>query len=68
MIPIHTDVGTVRPMGHQQEEGGLVWRNVGRAVLQDFCLTETLAQLRDHVEGLTLDITDIRIDELPMRL
>ena len=29
---------------------------------------ETLAELQDHIEGLTLGIPDVRIKELPMRL
>ena len=27
-----------------------------------------LAELQDHIEGLTLGIPDVRIEELPMRL
>jgi len=55
-------------MGHQEEAGGPAWRNVGRVVLQYLDLTETLTELQDHVEGLTLGILDIWIEELPMRL
>jgi len=65
---MHVDVGTVRPIGHEQEAGQLVRRNVRRAVLQDLDLTKTLIELQDHIEGLTLGILDIRIEELPMRL
>ena len=61
-------VGTVRPVGHQQGVSGLARRNIGRAVLQDLDLAETLAELQDHVEGLTLGILNVRIKELPMRL
>ena len=42
---MHIYVGIVRPMGHQQEVGGLAPRNVGRVVLQDLDLTETLAEM-----------------------
>lgn len=51
---MHADVGTIRPMGHQQGAGGLAQRNIGRAVLQDLDLAETLAESQDHKEGLTL--------------
>ena len=65
---MRTDVSTVRPMRHEQEAGGSAQINVGRAVLQDLDLVETLAELQDHVERLTLCILDIQIQELPMRL
>lgn len=57
---MHADVGIVRPMRHQQEASGPVRRNIGRAVLQDLDLAKTLAELKDHVEGLTLGILDVR--------
>lgn len=62
------DVGTVRPMGYQQEAGEPEGRNVGRAVLQDLYLIEALAELQHHIEGLILGISDVRIEQLPMRL
>lgn len=42
---MHENFGTVQPMRHQQEAGGPTWRNVGRAVLQDLDLAETLVEL-----------------------
>ena len=45
-----------------------MWRNVERAVLQDLDLIETLTKLLDHIEGLTLGIPNVRIEELLMRL
>lgn len=56
---MHAYVSTVLPIRHQQEAGGPMRRNVGRAVLQDFDLAETLVELQDHVEGLTLGILDV---------
>ena len=41
---------------------------VGRAILRDLDVAETLAALQEHVEGLTLGIPDVRTDELPLRL
>ena len=46
----------------------LAERAVGRAVLQDLDMTETLYELRQHIEGLNFRILDFRIKELPMRL
>ena len=60
---MHIDVGTVRLMGHQQEAGEPARRNVGRVVLQDLDMVETLVGLQDHIEGLTLGIPDIQIEE-----
>lgn len=51
-----------------QEVDALVQRAIGRAVLRDLGIEETLAQLQDHIEGLTLGIPDVWIEELPMRL
>ena len=65
---MYTDVGTIRPMGHQQEVGEPEGRNVGREVIQDLDLIKTLVELQHHVEGLTLGIPDVWIKELPMRL
>lgn len=48
--------------------GGLAQRPIGRVVLQDLDLAETLAELQDHIEGLTLGILDVWIEEFPMRL
>ena len=41
---------------------------VGRAILHDLDVFETLAVLQDQIEGLTLGISDVRTDELPLRL
>ena len=41
---------------------------VGRAVLCDLDVANTLAVLQDQIEGLTLSIPDVRTDELPLRL
>ena len=65
---MHTDVGTIQPVVCQQVAGGPAQRNIKRVVLQDLDLAETLAEVHDHIERLTLGIPDIRIDGLPMRL
>ena len=41
---------------------------VGRVVLRDLDVAETLAALQDQIKGLTLGIPDVRTDELPLRL
>jgi len=41
---------------------------VGRAILRNLDVAETLSALQDHVEGPTLGIPDVRTDELPLRL
>ena len=41
---------------------------VGRAILRDFNVAETLSTLQDQIEGLTLGIPDVRTDELPLML
>ena len=41
---------------------------VGRAILRDLDVAETLTALQDQFEGLTLGIPDVRTDELPLRL
>ena len=66
---MYTDVGRVRPMG-QPEQGAdePTEKAVRREVLLDLDMTETLAELQQHVEGLTLGIPHFQIKELPMRL
>ena len=41
---------------------------VGRAVLRDLDIAETLEVLQDQIEDLTLCIQDVRTDDLPLRL
>jgi len=65
---MHVDVGLVRPMGHQGEVGGLSQRSIGREILRYLDLAETLVELQDHVEGLTLGIPDVQIEESRMQL
>ena len=59
----------VQPVG-EPEHGvdELAERVFGREVLQDLDISETLAELRHHIEGLTFGIPDFWIKELPMRL
>lgn len=65
---MYADIGPIRPMARPREVDAPVERVVGRVVLSDLDIAETMAQLQDHVEGLTLGIPDVQIDELPMRL
>ena len=46
----------------------LVGEAIGRAILSDLNISETLAVLQDQIEGLTLGIQDVRTNELPLRL
>eukprot|EP00253_Pinus_taeda_P005949 PITA_05949 len=41
---------------------------VGRVVLHDLDIAETLVVLQDQITGLTVSIQDVRTDELPLRL
>jgi len=63
------DIGPVRPVAHPRASaatpGGEV---VGRAILRDLNVAETLSALQDQIEGLTLGIPDVRTDELPLML
>jgi len=63
------DVGPVRPVAHPRVPvvvpGG---EATGRAILRDLNVAETLSALQDQIEGLTLGIPDVRIDELPLML
>ena len=43
-------------------------RAIGRAVLQDLDMAETLGELQEHIEGLTFRILDYWIEELPIQL
>ena len=46
----------------------LAERAIEREVLHDLDMTETLAELQQHMEGLTLGIPNFRFKELPMRI
>ena len=65
---MYADIGPVRPVARPREEDAPADEVVGRAVLRDLDIAETLAQLQDQIEGLTLGILDVWIAELPMRL
>ena len=66
---MYIDVGRIRPVGRpEQETDEPTERTIGREVLQDLYLDDTLTELQQHVEGLTLGIPDVRIEELPKRL
>ena len=63
------DIGTVRPATHPRATTDVpVGEAVGRAVLHDLDIAETLAMLQDQIEGLTLVIQDVRTNKLPLRL
>ena len=50
----------------EREADVIAERAIGRVVLQDLDMAETLAELRQHIEGLTFGLPDCRIEELPM--
>ena len=63
------DVGPVRPVVCLRVPAATpAGEAVGRAILRDLDVVETLSALQDQVEGLTLGIPDVRTDELPLRL
>lgn len=64
---MHIDIKPVQPMGDPRDVAGPAQRPVGRAFLRDLDLAKTLAELQDHIKGLTLGILDVQIEELPMK-
>ena len=65
----HVDVGLVRPVVCLRVLAATpAGEAMGRAILRDLDVAETLSTLQDQVEGLTLSIPDVRTDELPLRL
>ena len=66
---MYADVGRVQLVVQPaQRANELVERAVRRETLQDLDMAETLAEIQQHIEGLTLGILDFQIEELPMRL
>lgn len=65
---MYIDIGPIQPMEGLRDVAGPAQRPIGRAILRDLDLVETLAELQKHIEGLTLGIPDIQIEELPMQL
>ena len=66
---MHADVGPVCPAVRPRVPAAApAGEAPGRAILHDLDLAETLTAMQEHVEGLTLGIQDVRIDELPLRL
>ena len=66
---MHADVGLVRPAVRPRAPvAALAGKAPGRVILRDLDLAETLAAVQEQVEGLTLGIPDVRIDELPLWL
>ena len=63
------DVGHVRPVACLRVPAIVpAGEAVGRAILHDLNVAETLSALQDQIEGLTLGIPDVRNDELPLML
>lgn len=65
----YADIGPVRPAAHLR--GAVVVpveEVIGRAILRDLDVSETLAVLQEQIEGLTLGIPNVRTNELPLRL
>ena len=55
---MYADVGRVRPVGQpEQRVEEPMERVVRREVLWDLDMTNTLAKLQQHIEGLTLGIS-----------
>jgi len=66
---VHADVGPVRPVVRARAlVPAPVGETPGRVILRDLDVAETLAAVQEQVEGLTLGIPDVRIDELPLQL
>ena len=66
---MHADVGPVRPAVRERAPvPAPVGETPGRVILRDLDVAETLAAVQEQVEGLTLGIPDVRIDELPLQL
>ncbi|CAA3004317.1 Hypothetical predicted protein [Olea europaea subsp. europaea] len=65
----HADVGPVRPVARPRVPDVVpTGEAAGRAILRDLNEAETISALQDQIEGLTLGIPDVRIDELPLML
>ena len=65
----HADAGPIQPAVRLRVPAAArVEEAVGRAILRNVDVAETLSALQDQVEGLTLGIPDVRTDELPLRL
>ena len=65
----HADVGPIRPVVLLRVSAAApAGEVVGRAILRDLDVAETLSTLQDRVEGLTPGIPDVRTNELPLRL
>jgi len=65
----HADVGLVWLVVHLRVPAAApAGEAVGRAILRDLDVAETLLALQDQVKGLILGITDVSTDELPLRL
>ena len=65
----HADVGPVRPVVRLRVPAAApTGEVVGRDILRNLDVVETLSALQDKVEGFTLGIPDVRTDELPLRL
>ena len=65
----HADVGPVQPVVCLRVPAAArAGEAVGRAIFRDLDVSEILSMLQDQVEGLTLGISDMRTDELPLRL
>ena len=66
---VHADVGPVWPVVRLRVPvAAPAGEAVGRVILRDLDVAETISALQDQVEGLTLCIPDVRTDELALRL
>lgn len=63
------DIGPVRPLERPRaSDTALGGEVVGRAILHNLNVAETLSALQDQIKGLTLGISYVRTDELPLML
>ena len=63
------DVGPIRPVARPRVPVATrAGEAVGRAILRELNVAETLSALQNQIEGLTLGIPDVRTDELPLML
>jgi len=63
------DIGLVRPVARPRASAAAPGGEaVGRAILRDLNVAETLSALQDQIEGLTLGIPDVWTDEFSLML
>ena len=65
----HADIGPVQTVVRLRVLAAApAGEAMGRAILHDHDVAETISSFQDQVEGITLGIPNVRTDELPLRL